>query len=411
MANLTVSFTGLQLQVARWFYGQEPSVPLSAGSPLTQGQINQINDIIQRGMQKVYQAWKWSFLRQHASIVTNAPFNAGTITVNGGTVTLTAPADWAAGTAYTKGQFIYPSLHNSSNHYYQCAQSGTSGTAGQEQNPWPTNGTVFVDYTGSALQWVDMGVYGFPTFQPGQSIQILGINYPVTATSTTTCTILNATTLLITSGVAFNFVQLLYSMPTVVGTNNTNYFDEIEGPLTYPMGNGYARERVQLIREVEIRKHFTHNGIPAPPRYCAIFAGQFDTTTGGVTGAGAGATRQMMFYPVPDQQYTLTGMFTLRCPQLDATNLYPIGAEVMAEAIQYGVLSQAELELWQRQDIYEPQYERALAAAIQRDREYGTPDTLGKGMCPEEPDNMDRFFLPATINIIAGTYGPDSPPP
>ena len=63
---------------------------------------------------------------------------------------VTAPAAWAASTAYSAGQMISPPAANG--HFYQCSVAGNSG--GTAPSSWPTDGSTFTD---GGVTWQDMG--------------------------------------------------------------------------------------------------------------------------------------------------------------------------------------------------------------------------------------------------------------
>ena len=172
-------------------------------------------------------------------------------------------------------------------------------------------------------------------------------------------------------------------------------FDSIEGPFTYPTGLGWQQFEVQERREVELRADLSRNNTPSPPRFFALQTATFDPTT------APGSLRQVMFYPIPDAAYTLSATMTLRPTMLDATNKYPLGAEVLAPVLLESVLAAAERNLEENVGFHNQQLAPMLAAAILRDKEYSTPSNLGQGRDPECHDSLNRFYhtFPSTINV------------
>jgi hypothetical protein len=171
-------------------------------------------------------------------------------------------------------------------------------------------------------------------------------------------------------------------------------YDAVEGPFTYPSGMGYYYNRVQVIREVDLRHRMSIDNTPSAPLLAAPVTPTFDPTT------EPGSLHQVRFYPQPDAVYVLSAIMTARPLMLDATNKYPLGAEVLAPVILQSVLATAERNLEDTAGIHNQQFMVLLAAAIQRDREYSTPDSLGQGSDCETPDNWDRFYRPlGTINM------------
>jgi hypothetical protein len=80
--------------------------------------------------------------------------------------------------------------------------------------------------------------------------------------------------------------------------------------------------------------------------------------------------------------YVLTAVGTLRPQMIDATNKYPLGIEVLAPCLTESCLAAAERDIEQK-DANHPDavHNRALAPllamAIQRDKEYSSPESLG----------------------------------
>lgn len=87
---MTVSYSQLLERVGHYLYGVRTS--------FTADQINDIEDCIRDGINRVYSVYEWSFFRPVADVLTTAPYSTGTVTIASGVVTLaggTFPA-WAA---------------------------------------------------------------------------------------------------------------------------------------------------------------------------------------------------------------------------------------------------------------------------------------------------------------------------
>ena len=161
--------------------------------------------------------------------------------------------------------------------------------------------------------------------------------------------------------------------------------DFIHGPLTFSTGLGWQRMQVRQIREVEIRKMLSRNNIPGHPRYFACQNAIFNPAV------APGSLTNVIFAPIPSAAYQLTGECTLRPLALDPTNQYPIGAEILAPVFLEGVLAAAERNLEQSVGVHTAQFQVMLAAAVAKDREASTPDSLGQGHCDDEY-NHDPFI-------------------
>ena len=307
---MAVAYGDLQAKLAGLYYGRwSITTPLVAGSPLSAAQIAQIDDCIKDGLNAVYSAHHWSFLRSIQSITTTAPYTAATITVASGVVTLVT-GSWPAWLATTSTLLI----------------------------------------SGVTYAITDISPF---TISPA----------PDDIATATACSLLPSP---------------IYALPTG--------YDAIEGPLTFASGLGYSYERVDIIREVDLRKRMTSYNAPSRPLWAAPVTPTFDPTT------APGSLRQVRFYPVPDAAYVLSAVMTARPLMLDATNKYPLGAEVLAPVLLESVLAAAERNLEDAAGIHNEQFIVMLAAAVKRDREYSTPDSLGPGMDPESPTNWNQFY-------------------
>jgi hypothetical protein len=268
--------------------------------------VNQAADIlrsISKGLQFVYSAHRWSFLRSPVSITTYAAYKTGTITVNvSGVVT------------------------------------GVD--------------TTFPAYSASAGGWLSIpsvGSFAVATYSSGTSLTLTGYN----AAAVTVASIYS---------LSFN------SYPLPLGV------DSLEGRLTYPQGNDGPREVLDKVLEVEIRRMLAHNNTPGRPRFYAETMKTFDPIVG--------SARYVTFHPIPDIQYTLTAVGTLRPTMIDGTNQYPLGVEVLAPCIIESCLAAAERDI-EGKDAAHPDavHSRALvpllAMAIQIDKDRSSPDTLG----------------------------------
>jgi hypothetical protein len=213
-------------------------------------------------------------------------------------------------------------------------------------------GTVFPAYSASAGGWLripSVGSYAVATYGGGTSLTLTGY----TAAAVTTA-----------SSYSLGFDS--YPIPSGV--------DSLENDLSFPQGSSHARESLRRVSEVEIRVMLAHNNMPGRPAVYALTTQTFDPTVG--------STRFITLYPVPDLEYLLSAIGTLRPLMIDAVNQYPLGGEVLAPCIIESCLAAAERDI-EGMDATNPDavHNRALgpllAMAIQRDREYSTPETLG----------------------------------
>jgi len=213
--------------------------------------------------------------------------------------------------------------------------------------------TVFPTYSASAGGWLNIpgvGAYAVATYVSGVGLTLTG--FPAGSVFTVAST--------------YSLYFPSYAMPSGV--------DSFKGRLTLPQGSNEPAYSLTKVSEVEIRRLLAQSNVPCRPSMYAETMNTFDPT--------AGSSRYVTFYPVPDASYVFSGIGTLRPSMIDSANKYPLGIEVLAPCIAESCLAAAEREIEQK-DAAHPDavHNRALipllALAIQRDKEYGSPDTLG----------------------------------
>jgi hypothetical protein len=156
--------------------------------------------------------------------------------------------------------------------------------------------------------------------------------------------------------------QLAYDLPAG--------FDGIEDNLlTWPEGEGYY-PAVPIVPWSDIRRLASVNDDTGRPQCAAIIAADYDATVG--------SKRQIVFYPTPDDEYTLSAVMRLRWTMIDNSNPYPIGGEILAEAITEGCLAAGERLLDGAPGVHTEAFKEALEAAIRQDKEATSPPTLGQ---------------------------------
>ena len=224
-------------------------------------------------------------------------------------------------------------------------------------------GTVFPTYTvtsGGKLYIPSVGTYTVLTYTSGTELVLTG--FPA-ASAFTTASIYS---------LGFD----TYPMPTGV--------DSLEGKLTFAQGTNWPVKPLEKVPEVAIRKMLSQCNTPSRPEYYSETMNTFDPTIG--------SSRFVTFFPIPDEEYILTSVGTLRPTMIDSANKYPLGLEVLAPCIAESCLAAAE-RLIEGKDSTHPDgiHNRALAPllamAIQRDKEYGSPETLGIDHGEETEDN------------------------
>jgi hypothetical protein len=318
-AQLTCSYATLVNDVAFAAFGLLPtSTDVITDGVATGNQPAQITRCIRKGLQWVYGSYRWSFLRPKIAFSTYPAYTTDTITVDAdGNVTLNGgvtPADGG-----------FPS--------YVASAGGLMII--QTAVP-PTF------YSGSWL----VAASPAPT---GTTLKLTGYTGPVFAT-----------------GIPYTLAFNVYPMPTG--------YDSFEGEITFPPAWNQRRRPIRRVDQIDIRRRLQNDAVPRKPEMYALFTEGFDPT--------AGSTRYFSFWPIPDQEYPLEVTGTWQPAMLDASNKYPLGGTVLASVITEACLAAAERDIDNidgndPRAVHSRQAMIELQAAVQRDKEYAAPDTLG----------------------------------
>jgi hypothetical protein len=282
-------------------------------------QTAQIHRAIRKGLQFVYGAYRWSFLRPKLSINTNATYSTGTITISSvGSVELdggVVPDDGGFPTySVTDGGMLYVQTAVPPTFY------GGSWLVGTR-----TSSTVLVltDYAAS----------GAPEFA---------------------------------TAIPYSLVFNRYPFPTG--------YDSFDGEISFTPGWGQQSTSIRRVDPVELRRRLQIDTTAGKPEMYALFTETFSPTVG--------SSRYFSFYPIPDQAYQLEAIGTWMPAMLDADNLYPLGGTLLSAVITEACLAAAERDIKNIDEghpdaVHCRAMVPALQMAIQRDREYGAPDSLG----------------------------------
>ena len=185
---------------------------------------------------------------------------------------------------------------------------------------------------------------GFPSYS-ASSFGQLWIGMPVpplffsgiwtvsTWTNAYTLTLANYTGPAFTSGIPYQLVFNHYALPSNV--------DSLAQEMTLATDSSRRRYAVERTDEVVIRDHLQHGLLTDMPRMYALTTGPYTTAT------APGSSRFVSFWPVPDHAYQFYGKATIRPTMLDATNQYPVGAELLSGVIVEACLAAAERDIQQ----------------------------------------------------------------
>jgi len=139
--------------------------------------------------------------------------------------------------------------------------------------------------------------------------------------------------------------------------------------LTWPEGEGYYPP-VPIVPWSDVRRKRMQDDTTGRPVCAAIISTEFQPAIG--------SRRQIVFYPTPDDAYTLSAVMRLRWTMIDATAPYPIGGEILAEAIAESCLAAGERMMDDAPGVHSEAFKEALVAAILQDKETTSPPTLGQ---------------------------------
>lgn len=159
-------------------------------------------------------------------------------------------------------------------------------------------------------------------------------------------------------------------------------FDAVAGDsdLTYYPSPDYWYPPVKWLHDATIRQLEGNNPEFDRPVFYSVRTVEFDPTIG--------SRKVLALYPTPDEAYTLRVPMILRPLLLDATNLYPIGGEVLSQVILEACLAAAEHNFEEREHVHEKRFQELIGLAIRDDQERSSPTSLG----PDAPRGESGRF-------------------
>ena len=279
-------------------------------------QINDIEECIEDGLQKVYTAHTWSFFRPIETITTTAPYATGTITVASGVVTL-------------------------------------------------SDGT-FPSWAAQGVLELDDDYYEVDTRDGDTQITLEDTSVTDAVAST------------------YELGRLEYDLPAT--------FEAIEGDLIYEPGQSDFYPPVRQRHDDQIRRLLQDDPYYDRPVYYGVRTVEFVQTVG--------SRRRLTFYPTADAAYVLTARMKVRPLMIDATNLYPVGGETLAQLITEACLSAAERNYDEQGKRHTEQFLEMLPLAIAADQLATSPMQLGPDApAGEDTDTVSRSVRMGAISI------------
>jgi len=174
----------------------------------------------------------------------------------------------------------------------------------------------------------------------------------------------------------------------------------------YFVQSDFANNTIQVVNEARIqqlRQQYWYSEVYDEPQYVAVSPKQSDN--------GSQSGYRLMFFPSPDEPYTLTYKYFSRQRALRKDSDVPIGAYEHAETIRASCLAAAEAHL---DDEIGPKMQRfmdQLRASVDFDRKSTAPGNLGYNGDPGSYEFTFHGYVRSIGGVIQYTPGttPDDP--
>jgi hypothetical protein len=159
-------------------------------------------------------------------------------------------------------------------------------------------------------------------------------------------------------------------------------FDSIanDSDLVFYPGPDQWYPSVSQRHDSAIRKLEASNPQFSRPSFYSVRTDRFDPTVG--------SRKSLAFYPAPDAAYVLRVPMILRPVDLSDANPYPIGGEMLSQAILEACLAAAEHNYEEREHVHEKRFQEQIALAIRNDQDRSSATSLG----PDAPKGVNGKF-------------------
>lgn len=183
----------------------------------------------------------------------------------------------------------------------------------------------------------------------------------------------------------WSFLRPIVEIDTVAESDQVIMSTDFESvandsELTYEPGADCWYPPVRWRHDSTIRKLQQSNDEMDRPVYYTVRSVEFDPAVG--------SRKAIVFYPTPDQVYTLRVPVVLRPVVIDQTNEYPIGGQMLSQVILEACLAAAEHNFEEREHIHEKRFMEMIALAIRDDQHRSSPTSLG----PDAPRGENGRF-------------------
>lgn len=190
----------------------------------------------------------------------------------------------------------------------------------------------------------------FPSWTAGSQFNTNTGTYTVDTRDGDTQATLTDLTAAADAGSSYSVVRLAYDLP--------DDFNRLVGMLHFPT-NEY-RDSIQLVsvsRILQLRASYTYD---STPRWAAT---RYKAST-----RQTGQRQEIMFYPNPEQAWTLQYEYEAYSGILSDSYPYTLGGMHLAELFIESCLAVAELRVNRENDIHNEQFRRLLIDAVSRDK-------------------------------------------
>lgn len=419
---MTTSYTGLTTRLAWDLFGLRPD---SNGNvwqtPVVDShQLADIEACIRDGLNMVYSAWRWSFLRNISTITTYAPYTTGSLTISSaGLVTLNN------GTAPSDGGF--PSNAEMAGAQIAISQSGTTGIwlvatytsatsltlVNYNSGAMPATSIILTapvsgnyTLTWNALTTASIAPNASATaiktalnLLSGSAFTVTGV-YPtfnITGDVGIPVTVASGTATIAVTGLPYQLVFNHYPLPTG--------YDTAEEEMTEYSPSGLFHHHVlRKLDELEIRRRLQRWYTPRHPEAYALTTSPYNPENNPAT------PRYVTFYPIPESIRTYQFKATLRPTMIDSTNQFPLGDEVLSPVLMESCLASAErmikgLSPTNPMAVHSQAVGPLLQMAILRDKQYASPDTVGVMGSGTRHREHEHHWRGGEIHLIGGFGG------
>jgi len=227
----------------------------------------------------------------------------------------------------------------------------------------------------------------FPSWAADGILKVSNSYYSVASRDGNTQITLDDTSVTVASASAFELgrpeIPLSDSFMDLSGDRQLTYYPDQND--CYPP----VREK----HDQAIRTFQQNNPYYDRPIFFSIRTAEFDPTVG--------SRKRLAFYPTPDAAYVLRVPMILRPTMIDATNLYPVGGETLAQVITEACLAAAERNFDEQEKQHTKRFIELLPLAIQADLEESAPTSLGPDMPRgERAHDSEYWSRAARIGVI-----------